>query len=283
MITLRELGYVNAFASKAPYPGDEYVKIALEKLKQSFIDYNNFYMGKEYDLILSNAEQLTFEILNSNICHMLGIDYKNLISGYFDELIFDVLKFSNSPTSYKLLSELIENQDDVLKFEKESGKKVYNYYKIMIKTSIFEKLSDFSKFNFGVINFNKDEYNRNSSVSFGGNTKKFLYMQTNESVAPYFMIGILPNSVGPNYVVETSIAPSNPYDYFNNQEVVIPTNILVTTQHDMSKQEATPEEKIALLNQYKSIISEYNLPNKLNIYGDYESILVDSSKNRVRK
>lgn len=108
-------------------------------------------------------------------------------------------------------------------------------------------------------------------------------MQTNEAIAPYFMIGILPNSGGPNYAVETSIAPIKPYDYFNNQEVVIPTSILVTTANDMIKKEATPEEKIALLNQYRSIISEYNLPNKINIYGDYESILVDSSKSRVRK
>lgn len=166
MITIRELGYVNAFASRAPYPGDEYVKEALDKLKQSFIDYNNFYMGKEYDLILSSGEQLTFEILNSNICHMLGIDYNNLKGEYFDELRYDVLEFTKSPTSYSLLSKLIEKQDEVLEYEKETGKKIYNYYRIMIKTSIFEKLSDFSKFNFGVINFDKDEYNKNSGISF---------------------------------------------------------------------------------------------------------------------
>ncbi len=283
MITIRELQYINTYANRAPYPGDEYVKETLEKLKKSFIDYNNFYMGKEYDLILSSGEQLTFEILSSNICHMLGIDYNNLKSEFFDELRFDVLGFIKIPTSYNLLSKLIEKQNDVLEFEKTTGKKVYNYYRIMIKTSIFEKLSDFGKFNFGVINFDKDEYNKNSSISTNANTKKFLYMQTNEAIAPYFMVGILPNNGGPNYAVETSIAPTNPEDYFNNQEVVIPTSILVTTQNDMIKKEATPEEKIALLNQYRAIVSEYNLPNRINIYGDYESILVDSSKSRVRK
>lgn len=283
MITLRELQYINTYANRAPYPGDKYVKETLERLKQSFEDYNNFYMGKEYDLILSSGEQLTFEILNSNICHMLGVDYNNLKSEFFDELRFDVLGFAKVPTSYNMLYKLIEKQDEVLEFERLTGKKVYNYYRIMIKTSIFEKLSDFGKFNFGVINFNKDEYNKNCNVSFSGNTKKFLYMQTNEAIAPYFMIGILPNNGGPNYAVETSIAPTNPNDYFNNQEVVIPTSILVTTQNDMIKKEATPEEKIALLNQYRSIVSEYNLPNRINIYGDYESILVDSSKSRVRK
>ncbi len=79
------------------------------------------------------------------------------------------------------------------------------------------------------------------------------------------------------YVAETLIAPTNTKDFFNNQEVVIPTQILVTTEEKMEKKEASPSEKIALLNQYKSIIETYSIPSRINIYGDYESMLASSS------
>ena len=51
----------------------------------------------------------------------------------------------------------------------------------------------------------------------------------------------------------------------------------------MDKIEAKPNEKIALLNQYKSIINQYKLPNRLNIYGDYESMLVHQEQTYKRK
>ena len=52
----------------------------------------------------------------------------------------------------------------------------------------------------------------------------------------------------------------------------------------MEKLLATPSEKIALLNQYRSIIKNNNLPNCINIYGDYENILLEQSnvKRRVK-
>lgn len=158
----------------------------------------------------------------------------------------------------------------------------------MIKCSIFESLSDFSKFNFGVINFDKETYQKNSGYNFSGNSEKFLYVQSNEAVSPYFMMGILPDksyaveNYQQKYVVETLVAPDNFSNFFNGQEVAIPTQILVTTDDSMDKIEATESEKIALLNQYRSIITEYNLPNRLNIFGDYQSMLSSSAKKRVR-
>ena len=85
------------------------------------------------------------------------------------------------------------------------------------------------------------------------------------------------------YIVETLIAPTNVDNFFNEQEVVIPTQILITTEEKMDKIEAKPNEKIALLNQYKSIINQYKFPNRLNIYGDYESMLVHQEQTYKRK
>lgn len=107
------------------------------------------------------------------------------------------------------------------------------------------------------------------------------------------MMGILPSDVKEEeqngeqnetkYAVETLMAPDDVKGFFNNQEIVLPTQILVTTEDTMNKYEASSKDKIALLNQYKSIINEYNLPNRLNIYGDYEAILAAETNNKKRQ
>ena len=84
MITLRELEYVNGWARKVPYPGIEYAEKTAEKLVNAYEDFNNLYKDKKYDIITSSGEQILFEILDKNLCHMLGVDYKNLTDSYFD-------------------------------------------------------------------------------------------------------------------------------------------------------------------------------------------------------
>ena len=63
MITTKELGYVSSWATKVPYPGIEYSEQAVEKLVDAFNNFNKYYSNKEYDIILSNGEQILFEIL----------------------------------------------------------------------------------------------------------------------------------------------------------------------------------------------------------------------------
>lgn len=284
MITRKELSFVTSWANRVPYPGLDYATTALEKLAEAIEYYNRYYNNKQYELILSNSEQLSFEILSKNLCHLVGIDYKNLTGDYFTNYRESVLNLDYIPKSYELLQAIINNMDEVLRYDYDYNGKAINYYRIMVKCAIFEKLSDFSRFNFGVINFDKDTYQTLSDYQISSKSNKFLYVQSNEPSAPYFMMGILSEdkeeqeeSNQDKYVAETLIAPTNTKDFFNNQEVVIPTQILVTTEEKMEKKEASPSEKIALLNQYKSIIETYSIPSRINIYGDYESILASSS------
>lgn len=293
MITQKELSYVTTWARKVPYPGIEYATKTVEKLADAVKSYDDFYTNKIYDIILSNGEQISFEILNKNLCHMLGIDYKNLVSDYYALFRENILGISGQTNAYDLLKALINNIDEVLKYDYDKGGHLLNYYRIMIKCAIFEKLSDFSRFNFGVINFNDDIYKNVSGKGYKGNSEKFFYVQSNEAVSPYFMMGIIPTdstikseddeTEEIKYAVETLLAPKNTKDFFNNQEVVIPTQILVTTSDKMDKFEATPSEKIALLNQYRAIVNEYRIPNKINIFGDYEAMLGEQvTKKRVK-
>ena len=291
MLTKKELSYVSGWAKKVPYPGLEYTKNTLKKLASVIDCYDKYYSNKQYELVLSNGEQLSFEILNRNLCHLLGIDFKNLSNEYFDEYRYEVLKLDSTPKSYELLKSIVDNMEDVIKYDFDrNGSKAINYYRVMVKCSIFEKLSDFSKFNFGVINFDKGTYQKNSEIQTLLNSDKFLYVQSNEPSAPYFMMGILKDRIISSdfdnqqisdfdnqqiYVPETLFAPVKVADFFKNQEVVIPTQILISDDEKMQKSEATPSEKIALLNQYRSIIKELGLSSSINIYGDYESMLCE--------
>ena len=290
MITLKELNYVNTLAYKTPYPGSKYAEDAVQKLISSVEEYDEHYKDKEYDIILSDGSQFTLNIMSKNLCHMLGIDYKNLTNEYFTTFREDVLGIYNIPRSYDFLKLLIENIDKVLAYDHDNKGKVFNYYRMMIKCSIFEKLSDFSRFNFGVINFDKDTFINKTGINRSSNAEKLLYVQSNEQNCPYFMMGILKEKnpetmeqVG-TYAVETLFAPTDTQNFFDGQKAAIPTQILIISDI-MQKLEATASEKLALINQYNSIVNQYGLENQMNIYGDYLATLSkeDSELTLTRK
>ena len=84
------------------------------------------------------------------------------------------------------------------------------------------------------------------------------------------------------YIPASTLAPLNPKSFFENQEVIIPTQILITDEERLIKKTATASEKIKLLTLYKSIINEYQIPNNINIYGDYESLLNDMTREQIK-
>lgn len=266
MITSKELQYVASWANKVPMPGEEYSKKVIKEIKDCVQIFIEKYKDKEYNLILSNSEEITFEILESNLCHMMGIDYTNIKGAYFDNYRKEIFNTSASLTSYELLTLILEYADKVVENDNnpKCPEKIINYYKSGIKCEIFKKLSDFSKFNFGVLN---DEPGQ-----------KHLFLPSNEPVCPYFMMGIKPNDEG-KYFVFGLIAPEDPKSFFNNKEVVIPTQILVSDCEKLVKTKATAQEKINLLSMYKNIINLYNIPNNINIYSDYEELLFSINNN----
>ena len=269
MITTKELQYVDVWPTKIPMPGEEYSTQVVNEMKECYETYKQKYQSKEYNLIFSNGEEITFEILASNLCHMLGIDYQNIKGDYFDDYRKEILKIPTSHfSSFDLLESILENSDKVIELDNDvtNRAKILNYYKSQIKCNIFKKLSDFEKFNFAAINYDakddKREYNK----------QKLLFIPSNEAVCPYFMIGIQ-RGEDEKYIVNTLMAPQAPKKYFDNQEVIIPTQILVSDNNEFRKLNATAEEKIQLLTMYKNIINTYQIPNKLNISGDYEAML----------
>lgn len=275
MITTKELQYVDTWATKIPMPGIEYSISVLKEMKECYETYKRKYQNKEYNLIFSNGEEICFEIMAFNLCHMLGIDFQNIKGEYFDDYRKNVLDLNSYTfTSYDLLEAILEKAEIVAEKDNDirNSRKIVNYYKSQIKCNIFKKLSDFEKFNFAAINYNgKDD-------RYDYDKQKLLFVPSNEAVCPYFIMGIKQGTnENQKYIVNTLIAPQEPKKFFDNQEVIIPTQILVSDNDALRKLNATADEKIKLLTMYKSIINSYNIPNKLNISGDYESMLNDIS------
>lgn len=305
MISKKELGYISGWANKVPYPGDDYAEEAMEKLKQAERLFKEIYANNKYNITLSNNEEIELAIKDKNLAHMLGVDFKNLSKDIFADIRRDILDISPEDylNSYTLLQKIIENSDKVINYDKTSDYlKILNYYKVSVKSDILSKFGNLADFKFGCINFDKNEFLRNANVDYhNSNSTKYLYVPSEEPVSPYFLMGIMIN--GSNYqeennneetydeselrinnnpyIIETSIAPVDIKSYFQNQEVVIPTQILKDTNRELTKINATPSQKKALLKEYHSIITEYGINNRINIYSDYLSML--SEQEQVKK
>ena len=271
MLTIKELQYVDSWASKIPMPGVEYSLEVLKEMEKCYKIYLEKYRNKEYNILFSNSDEIDLVIQEKNLCHMLGVDFSNIRNDYFTDFRLEAFGNSSSVfTSFDLLELIFENMEKVAELDNDptNKAKAINYYKSSIKCDIFKKLSDFSNFNFISVN------SKNENV-------KNLVIPSYEALTPYFMMGIiLSTNLEDNgkYVVNTLIAPTNPKEYFDGNEASIPTQMLITDNAKLSKIKATPEEKIKLLTIYSNIVNKYNITNMMNIYGDYENQLNEMSK-----
>lgn len=261
MITLKEMQYVGTWASKIPMPGEEYCYSVIKQLEECYDLFTKLYKNKEFNILFSNGEEIDFTILDINLAHMLGIDCKNIRSEFFDEArnrIFGT--YSTDFNNYRLLELILENSDKIIQNDNDSRirAKFINYYKSQIKSEIFKKLSGFNSFNYGAI---------------WGDDEKQLFVESNEKSCPYFLTGIRKSDFNDRYIVYTLNAAMDPKESFENKEVVIPTQMIISDQDNLRRLNATPEEKIRLLSIYKNIVLTYGIPYKLNIMNDYENIL----------
>lgn len=282
MISLKELQYVESWAKKAPFPGNVYALETLETMKEMFDKYNSSYNGKNYSIIFSDATEISFEILDFNICHMFGIDFKNLISekefGNKEKnhatFLKEVLGFNldiDRITSYELTKAIVNNYEEVVRYDEQAENRAINYYKSRIKCAIFERMSEFEKFNFGKL------YTHDNTL--------LLYTPSNEAVCPYFFVRLSKDKDKDYYGISSLMAPEKDKiaSYFGF-DAAIPTQMIIDDNKNLNKIIATPKEKIDMLNTYRSIVTAYKAEDKMDITGDYLATLTElDSKSKVYK
>ena len=134
MVSKKELEYVNLRARQVPFPGKNYACDVMDSLIRSVETYEKNYQGKEYNFIFSNGEEIPFNILDKNLAHLLGIDFKTLSSDAMHsttEKVLDYRAFQDGGT-YKLLKKIIERADEVIKNDSSSNNyRILNYYSIL--------------------------------------------------------------------------------------------------------------------------------------------------------
>lgn len=289
MISNVELQYVNNFARNVPYPGDKYAESVMEMLTEANDIFKKQYEGKRYSLILSNGEEFHFEIKNKNLSHLLGIDYKSLTN---EPMIYDTKQllgfdYDDRLTSYDVLQRIIEHADDIIANDRDStrSKRLLNYYKVMIKCSCFSKLSKFEDFNFGFMNFNKENCNPQLASTFSPNSTKYIFTENDEALLPYYMMGFVQDKQDySTFVPETLLAPYNFEQIIENQDFLLPVQLLINNEDNLLKKEATASEKLRLLNLYKRIILQYGASGIfINIFNDYESVLKEESIKQLKR
>lgn len=285
MVSKKELEYINLWAHKTPFPGVEYAKETLDELEKCVNLFYQEYYNRRYNIVFSNNEEIEFEILEKNLCHMLGIDYTNLKGEYFDLYRQDLLRMTSKIfPSFELLESIVANRDRIVADDDERcSNKAINYYKVAIKCAIFRKLADLSAFNYGCINFDKSLSEKlYPNITFRPNSTRLLYTPSDESVSPFCMMGLKNTLEDETYFVETLFMPIMPKTLFDGQEVVIPTQIITDDNGILRKKQATVEEKLKLLKDYQSFVIANNLPNCINIYGDYISMLMSKEKQEAK-
>ena len=280
MISNMELNFVGSIPKNIPFPGEKYASKVIDKLIEACKIYEKQYKDKRYSIILSNGEEIRFSIDSSNLCHLLGIDYQYIASDEMAvarEFVLDYELYSNF-SSYDLLQKIIKKSDEIIKNDSNyCNQKLLNYYRIFIKCLVFSELGDFLSFNFGCINFDKYIYQESAGKDYKPNSTKILFMRSQENLVPYFMIGLIPDNNSERYSPETVFAARDFYNFFVNQELLIPIYLLVSDKKNLSKISATSSDKLYLLRMYRSIIEHYQTNSYINIFNDYENMIANDA------
>ena len=285
MVSRKELEYVNLYARFVPFPGKNYAITTMEMLTKAYETYKKNYQNKSYSFIFSNGEEVSFQILEKNLSHLFGIDYRNLTSDVMRNATSSILGFDTFQTggSDELLKRIIDRADEIIKNDSNPNNyRILNYYRILIKCSAFSKLSTFEHFNFGCLNFDKSLYIKPDGGDFKPASSKFFFVPSNEALTPYFMMGILPNNGTDIYIPETIFAADDFGGMINNQTLLVPIQILINDNYELNKIVATPKEKLDILNLYKSIISTYRTSTFIDIFNDYENTLRESKELKLK-
>lgn len=277
MITDEELNYKGAWAKHAPFPGREYAIKAIENMFYAFEKYIEVFKDSKYNIGFSNGEVIKYQMKDKNVAHLLGIETSNLKSEWMNETVEKVLglKPNEDKGSYEILKRILERADDVIKNDSDpKNYMILNYYRTLLKSIIFQSLPDFASFDFGVINFDKDNVDEGFVKQ---ESSKYIIIPSYEKLVPYFLLGLKQNEFY-EYIPETTLAIDEIEKYLNNQTLILPTSIISNYKGYIYPNEISSRDQINLLRYFRGIIKSLKTNTEIDIYHNYEKILAEQDK-----
>lgn len=273
MLTKKELELVN-LKMNAPYPGDDYSLETLKLVRDSLQQYKDYYKDREYEMTFSNGKIVEFKIIDSNIAHMLGFR-KEIINS--NREIADMLNDSSMSKTYKLLDLIANNPDEFIRINKESNNELFNFYRINVRNKVFQRFSNFYDLDFGCIHFNNDIVDECDKTTM--KSRNLLFTESNEILAPYYMVGLADDGHGKNYI-ETLFPNLYSNKMFKNQTITYPISLSVTTPKDFKQIETSSKQKLDLFKKMKNSLKEYDI--KLDYEYDFENVLAEGARNESK-
>ena len=285
MISIKELEYVNVkYLKMVKYPGDYYAKEALMNLSKAFKIYEKIYGGSSYTINFSDGDELFLEIVPSNLAHMLGVDATAIKNAYLEleeeekNVDWANKMFIENPRviGYEVLRELAneKNHDEIIELSHKTSHMIINFYRISIRSEAFNRFSGFLNMDFGCINYDPKIYEENGVDKTYMKAEKFLFVESNESNAPYFMMGIAKSETGKPYV-ETLFADMYTEKMFCKQRITLPVSVTRENENSLIRHEATASQKLYTYKMLKEIAIQYK--SNLDIFADYGNVLARQS------
>ena len=115
---------------------NEYKKFYFQTLVFSLVQYVMFFQGTKFDILENDNKVGELSITEEQLPHLLGLENK-LVSNKDCEKLEEIIKGYNSLSILDKILAIVENQDEIIKWEEEKGGDLFNYFKNMQKNKEF--------------------------------------------------------------------------------------------------------------------------------------------------
>ncbi len=157
----------------------------------------------------------------------------------------------NTINSYSVLNSIAEDPERCIATNRYYGNQLFNFYRLKVRSEIFQSFSSFYSFNFGCIKFDAEISQQNGYMT-KMNSDHFLFIDSNNLKAPYYMMGLNTNDQEDCYV-ETLFANVDMQKMFKGQNISYPIMITINDEKNLIQKDASYSEKLSMLKQLKLI------------------------------
>ena len=273
MFNTRELE--NAVVKNPPYPGYEYTHKALEELEEALAIYLEYYYNKKYNISLSNGEEISFIIAPTSVAHMFGLDTTKIkqalsLNGKIDGRIGIM----------ELLKYVVDNKDEILLLNEQNNNSILNSFRIRVRCEAFRRFSNFSDMDFGCLHYDKDIATA-KGYNIQMRAKQFLFTESNDDNAPYYMMGIAYDENTNNAYIETLFADIDSEKMFRNQLITFPLAVTTETVETFTRHETSVERRQLTFKNMSYISLKYNC--HFDYSADYVRMLSDERRREAKQ
>lgn len=264
--------------TNVPLPTLKDMEKSFDLLECSVNYFEKNLRDKKYIFALSNGEKLELEIFESNLAHLLGIITLKYYSPNDKIFAGEILNLGSRKkvTSYQILKGMLEKKDEVIKHEYDTGNNNVNFYRIFVKSSIFQDATKLNDFTFGVIKLDPLMYQKMNGIFTKIKSRDLIIFPSENFPTNHSIFGIKKAN---KCILETLMNHTINRDFVSGQTIAFPTKIekiLINGEKEICK-EISIKETIELLNFYKQLVLNAKKDLQLDVEG-FSKVIIQRNK-----